>query len=78
MDQNEYRAALDALSYSRRAWAHLTDQSFRGVQKKAAEGAAVQGPEAALLELLIARPELKTWMEVRRPLLDKRRSRKAS
>jgi len=67
MTQEEYRAALDELGYTRRAWARLTDQHFRGVQGKAAEGVAIGGPEAALVELLLARPELKLWLEARRP-----------
>ena len=68
MNQDEYAAALEALGYTRRGWARVTDQAFRNVQKKAAEGAKIGGPEAALLELLLARPELKVWMEARRPL----------
>jgi hypothetical protein len=73
MDQEEYRAALEALGYSRRAWGHLTDTAFRAVQKRAAEGTAIPGAEAALLELLLARPELKIWLEARRPLPGRKR-----
>jgi hypothetical protein len=59
MTQEEYRDALTKLGYSRREWGRLTDTTFRAIQKRAAEGTAIPGAEAALLELLLARPELK-------------------
>jgi hypothetical protein len=68
MTQDEYRKALATLGYSRRDWGHLTDTSFRTVQARAAEGHTIPGAEGALLELLLARPELRMWLEARRPI----------
>lgn len=76
MNQEEYNAALAELGYGQSAWARLTDQTARGVHKKATEGSVVGGPEAALLELLLARPELRQWLEARRPWKDGRRATK--
>ena len=72
MTREEYAAGIEALGYSQRAWARLTDQSFRGVSRKFNEGAAIGGPEATLLALVVAEPQLREWLEARRPWEDGR------
>lgn len=68
MTNEEFAKAIDEMGYSRERFAQIVGvKSPTTVENWATGDSKVPGPVQTIVELVSARPELRVWLEERRP-----------